>query len=101
MSNTGPEASLIHARSTILVVDDEPSMLVFMPIVLDRMGIASLTAAGGPEALEMICLHPGEVLLVLLELDMPRMDGRATWAALKAEDPGLRCCYMTGGGVPH
>ena len=49
----------------------------------------------------MIRLHPGEVSLVLLDIDMPGMDGRATWAALKAADPALRCCYMTGGGVPR
>jgi CheY-like chemotaxis protein len=76
-------------------------MLVFVPMLLNRLGVASLTAAGGPQALEMIRLHPDEVSLVLLAIEMPGMDGRATWAALKTEDPGLRCCYMTGGEIPR
>lgn len=89
------------ARSVVLVVDDEPSMLVYVPILLDRLGFESLTAPGGMGALEAIRSHPGAVSLVLLDIDMPGMDGRATWAALKAEDPGLRCCFMTGGAVPR
>jgi CheY-like chemotaxis protein len=96
-----PVVSLNPPRSIVLVVDDEPSMLVFVPLILDQLGIKSLAAAGGLEAIELIRTHPGEVWLVLQDIDMPGMDGRAAWAALKAEDPGLRCCFMTGGGVPR
>jgi CheY-like chemotaxis protein len=88
-------------RSMILVVDDEPSMRAFVTILLNRLGITSLAAAGGLEAVAIIRSHPGEVSLVLLDIYMPGMDGQKTWAALKAEDPGLRCCYMTGGEVPR
>jgi CheY-like chemotaxis protein len=76
-------------------------MLVFVALLLERLGIASLTAAGGLAAIEVLRNHPGEVWWVLLDLNMQGMSGRPTWAALKAADPDLRCCYMTGGGVPR
>jgi two-component system cell cycle sensor histidine kinase/response regulator CckA len=91
---------LPNARSVVLVVDDEPSMLVFVPILLGRLGVKSLTAAGGLEALEVIRAHPGEAWLVILDMDMLVMDGRATWEALRVTDPDLQCCFMTGSGVP-
>jgi two-component system, cell cycle sensor histidine kinase and response regulator CckA len=92
---------LSATRSVILVVDNEPSMLVFVPALLDRMGVGSLTAAGGRQAVAVLRDHPEEAWLVLLEMDLPGMDGRATWEALRAVDPDLRCCFMTGGGVPR
>jgi CheY-like chemotaxis protein len=92
---------LTHARSIILVVDEEPSILVYVHLLLEKLGIASLTAAGGLDAIEVLRNHLGEVSWVLLDLNMRGMSGRPTWAALKAVDPGLRCCYMTGGGVPR
>jgi DNA-binding NtrC family response regulator len=53
------------------------------------------------EAIEAVRRRPGEVKMVLLNVVMPGMDGPATWAALKAVDPGARCCYMTGGSSPY
>jgi CheY-like chemotaxis protein len=58
-----------------LVVNDEPSILVFAAKLLRRLGHTPLTAASGREAIEAVRLHPGEVEKVLLDVVMPGMDG--------------------------
>ena len=39
--------------------------------------------------------------MVLLDVNMPGMDGPMTLAALRAVDPGLKCCFMSGGSIPY
>jgi CheY-like chemotaxis protein len=88
-------------RSVILVVDHEPTIIDIVSVVLQQLGRTTWTASSGREALETVRQYPGEVDLVLLDVGMPEMDGPATWAALKTIDPGLRCCYMTGGSIVY
>jgi CheY-like chemotaxis protein len=85
----------------MLVVDEEPSIVTLAAICLRQLGYTPLTAASGREAIEAVRHHPGEVEMVLLDVVMAGMDGPATWAALKAVDPGVRCCFMTGGSNPY
>jgi DNA-binding NtrC family response regulator len=84
-----------------LVVDEDSSIVTFVALSVRRLGYTPLTAANGREAIEAVRGHPGEIDMVLLDVVMPGMDGPATWAALKVIDPGLRCCYMTGGSCPY
>jgi two-component system cell cycle sensor histidine kinase/response regulator CckA len=88
-------------RSVILVVEYEPMIMNFARRVLEQLGRTTWTAGSGREAVETVRRHTGEVELVLLDVGMPKMDGPATWAALKAIDPDIRCCYMTGGSIPY
>ena len=57
----------------ILVVDDLPGMRAIATVVLRSAGHEVETAAGGREALERIEDQPPD--LVLLDLDMPEVDG--------------------------
>ena len=59
--------------STILIVDDEPLVREFFRTILERDGHTLLTAPNGHEALA--CLRDRIPDLVLLDLDMPVMDG--------------------------
>jgi DNA-binding response OmpR family regulator len=57
----------------ILVVDDSPTIRKVVSAILDRGGFATLTAADGIEALDV--LSRDHVDLVLLDFVMPRMNG--------------------------
>lgn len=57
----------------VLVVDDIEKNLITMQAVLERPGINVLKAASGTEALELLLRH--EVALVLVDVNMPEMDG--------------------------
>ncbi|SEL17976.1 Response regulator receiver domain-containing protein [Roseateles sp. YR242] len=62
----------------VLVVDDKPQNLLAMKALLAdglEPGLQVLTASSGPAALELLLTH--EVMLALLDVQMPGMDGFA------------------------
>jgi CheY-like chemotaxis protein len=80
----------------ILVVDDEPAIRQLVADVLHQQGYAVLVAATGEEAVALYQNHPGTIQLVLLDIRMPGQDGPATLDALRALDPHVRCCFLSG-----
>jgi DNA-binding response OmpR family regulator len=70
-------------KQTILVVDDEPSILDVVGAYLEREGFAVATATDGPAALVAArCVRPG---LVVLDLMLPGLDGIEVCRRLRAE----------------
>jgi CheY-like chemotaxis protein len=72
---------------TILVVEDNPTNLCLLRDVLHYHGYAVLVAADGREGVDMAIAHRPD--LILLDLQMPVMDGYQACAALK-NDPHTR-----------
>ena len=62
--------------TTVLIVDDEPDILILLRLALEAAGYATVEASDGDEALDVIRDRHPEV--VLLDVMMPRMDGWAT-----------------------
>ena len=81
---------------TILLVEDEPEVLVVTQAMLERLGYRVLTAVDGQAALERYEAHADEISLVLSDVVMPKMDGLAMVRALKAENPAIRVVLITG-----
>ena len=72
------------AGDEILVVDDNATNRLVADAFLKALGYESDSACDGVEAIEM--LTPGRYTLVLLDMHMPRMDGKETLAAIRALD---------------
>jgi CheY-like chemotaxis protein len=75
----------------LLVVDDEPSVVLLMRFVLEKAGHVVDEAHNGLEALERLGVEPADPSkplpdLVLLDIMMPLMDGHAAARRLQ-EDP--------------
>ena len=67
----------------ILIVDDEAAFLAIMRSALENYSYKVMTASGGLEAVAQFARNPEAVNLVITDLDMPFMDGRAVMAALR------------------
>ena len=67
----------------ILIVDDNPANLKLARVVLKRAGYEVRTAADAAEALA--ALEPFHPRLILMDLQMPGMDGLALTRRLKAD----------------
>jgi len=75
-------------RSTILVVDDSPTVLLHLQKSLENAGFTVASAESGATALEQFStLHPA---LILLDVMMPDMDGFETCLALRQLPDGGR-----------
>jgi DNA-binding response OmpR family regulator len=68
----------------ILVVDDDAKIVRLVRTYLERDGFSVVTAADGPEALDAIERH--RPALVVLDLMLPELDGRAVIRAVRRDD---------------
>lgn len=66
----------------ILVAEDEPDIRELIELILTGAGHAVVTAADGFEAVSLY--RPGDFELVLLDLDMPRLNGTGVTRAIRA-----------------
>lgn len=73
---------------SILVADDNPINIVIVEEFLQRWKVEVETAENGEEAAQMVLEYPGRYDLVLMDLQMPIMDGyEATLRIRQEEDP--------------
>lgn len=70
--------------ATILLVDDHPPNLMALEAILEPLGGRLLSASSGAQAVEIAARE--DLALVLLDLQMPELDGLETAALLKKND---------------
>jgi PAS domain S-box-containing protein len=80
----------------ILLVDDEPAMREIGTEILQGEGYAVLTASNGLEAVDTFKKQPKQIVLVVLDLVMPKMDGGQTLLELRKINPAVKCVFCTG-----
>ena len=93
---TAIKPSTVPRRSTgtetILVVEDEEALRKLAKRSLEAAGYTVLTAADGDEALLVTCAqHAGDIHLLLTDVVMPRMSGRALAKSLRRRGRRSRC----------
>jgi CheY-like chemotaxis protein len=81
---------------TVLIVDDESSILKIARRMLEKLGYTVLTAPGPSEAVAAASGHPGPIHLLLTDVVMPEMSGRDLVPRIQAMQPGIRVLYMSG-----
>jgi len=94
---TSPAAA--EARGTILVVDDEEMFRFAAEQMLVTLGYKVITVNGGAAALEVVHELREEIRLVLLDLQMPHMDGEETFYKLQAIDARVPVLLCSGFSV--
>jgi PAS domain S-box-containing protein len=90
------EAVLPGGSETILLVEDEDAVRSLTRTMLVQRGYKVIEAAHGTEALERAARHAGMIHLVITDVVMPGMSGRALVEQLQRRAPGLRVLYMSG-----
>ena len=81
---------------TILLVDDEASILIITSQTLQAFGYRVLTATDGAEAVAIYAQRRHEIAAVLTDMMMPIMDGPATIRALTKIDPAIKIIAASG-----
>jgi PAS domain S-box-containing protein len=81
---------------TILLVEDDPSVRELTARVLRQQGYTVLAASNGDEALRLAREHRQPIHLLLTDVVMPGLSGRALIKQLAQIYPGLKTLFMSG-----
>jgi CheY-like chemotaxis protein len=81
---------------TVLVVEDEQSVLNLTRAMLERLGYRVLAVKGASHALRLAREYDGDIDLLLTDVVMPGMNGRELAEQIVVMRPGLKCLYMSG-----
>ena len=85
-----------NGRETILIAEDEPSLLTYLTRVLEPLGYKLLTTANGREAISTSKAYNDDIHLLLTDVIMPGIDGRELSEKLCKDRPGMKVVYMSG-----
>jgi two-component system, cell cycle sensor histidine kinase and response regulator CckA len=83
-------------HETVLAVEDDPLVREVTARALRAGGYRVTVAANGDDALDAAARLPGELHLLVTDVVMPGMDGRALADELRRLHPGLRVLYVSG-----
>lgn len=90
------KAGATAGSETILIVEDESPVRVFMRRSLEKQGYTVLEASNGREAILQITRSPGQIDLILSDVVMPQMGGVELITQAQATGTALRAIYMSG-----
>jgi CheY-like chemotaxis protein len=85
-----------RGTETILVVEDEPALGTVVKRILSAAGYAVLVATSGSEALTICEGREDDIHLVLTDVIMPQMSGKAFAEQLAKVRPETKVLYMSG-----
>jgi PAS domain S-box-containing protein len=85
-----------HGSGTVLLVDDEADVRRAASAMLASLGFDVLEAADGLEAQRLFRAQASRVVLVVLDLTMPRLDGARALARLRAIRPDVKVVVSSG-----
>ncbi len=85
-----------RGSETVLVVEDQGGVRRLTCQILKLAGYTVLEAANGEEALDAIAGHPGEVDLVVTDVQMPGMGGIELAARLAVSHPQIKVILVSG-----
>lgn len=88
--------TLPHGNESILIVDDEDTILDIATTILTRFGYQTLTSPSGEEALELFRKMEKKIDLVLLDLSLPGMDGYECLEAMAQLRPTAKIIITSG-----
>jgi DNA-binding NtrC family response regulator len=88
--------SVQKGTETILVIDDEESVLVGIEFMLVKLGYTVHSADNGQKAIEIFKSRWQEIDLVILDLVMPQMLGTEVFDKLREIDPECRVLMASG-----
>jgi hypothetical protein len=86
--------SMMPATPRILIVDDEPLILLLLTLTFQRAGYQVITAGSGRDAIALCSAESFDVLLS--DITMPGMDGYQLTQWVSAHCPGVRTALMSG-----
>jgi len=85
-----------RGKETILLVEDEPSILKMIEKMLKRLGYRVLSASTPGEAMNLITSQQNQIHLLITDVIMPEMNGRDLAESIVLFNPDIKFLFMSG-----
>jgi PAS domain S-box-containing protein len=86
----------VYGSGMILIIDDEPAIRQTVTHMLRRLGFQTLQAAESAGGLAALHKHGDAIVLVLLDMTMPGMNGEQTLAAIREQGIATPVVLISG-----
>ena len=87
---------LKRGTETILVADDDPAVASLVKRILEEFGYKVLEARDGENAIEQFLKHKDDIHLLLLDVIMPKKNGREAYDAIREIKPEIKAVFISG-----
>jgi PAS domain S-box-containing protein len=85
-----------RGSETILLAEDSAEVREAIGIILNEAGYRTVPASDGEDALRKFFAHREEINLVILDVVMPKMSGKAVFDQIRETHPGTKVLFMSG-----
>ncbi len=96
VSADSPPPELRCNSGTILVIDDEETVREVAALMIEDMGFDTLCAVDGLDGVDVYRQHQHEIVAVLLDMTMPRLDGKGCFRELRRINPNVQVILSSG-----
>ncbi|MHB8882571.1 MAG: PAS domain-containing hybrid sensor histidine kinase/response regulator [Thermodesulfovibrionales bacterium] len=95
-TKTGAAEAVLGGNETILVAEDDAALRKLTRIVLESFGYTVITAEDGEEAIGRFRENRDRIRLVMLDMIMPKKNGKEVSEVLRQESPGIKIIFASG-----
>ncbi len=85
-----------NGYGTVLIADDEEAIREITTSLLVRIGFRVITAADGLETVDLYTDHPEEISVLLMDINMPRLNGLEAALRIRHINPKVPVLFMSG-----
>src|SRR6185369_12212268 len=86
----------VRGRDAILLAEDDETTRVLGREILEEFGYSVIEAVDGEDALEKFLKQRGRINLAILDVIMPKMNGREVYDAIRSVAPTVRILFCSG-----
>ena len=83
-------------KGTILVAEDEDAVRAVVKKVLEEAGYKVIEASNGEEAIEQFAQNENEIDFLLLDVIMPKKNGKEVYQEIRKRKPDIKVLFVTG-----
>jgi PAS domain S-box-containing protein len=95
-AEAGQVVAVARGSETVLLVEDQAAVREFTQEILEVHGYKVLAAASGQEAIARAGRHDGTIHLLITDVILPHMNGRALAETLQRDRPAMKVLYISG-----
>ncbi len=94
--NLKKDLSIIKGNETILMVEDEQNVRKSLKIILEDVGYSIIEAVDGKDAIEKYNINKDKIDLIILDLLMPKLNGKEVYNNIKNRAPDTKFIFISG-----